>query len=542
MRFHQLALAALPGPFYFAALICLSKQTHGNEDIIDWSATDDANDDAYKNHHTELNHELLTLDFENNKMYVTSRSLQDDDACSETCDSNEISNLAESIVSENAKVASIEKEEDEDNNGLLRSITSVFGRWMTGLFRLFNRRQDDDPQYPVPTATIVPLLSTYSDKIKSLAKLIRDESANDAALSTTPDAIRMMYNISANNMESVAAVLDPILENMRQHKTMDIRTISCQMTDFLILLRDDTVPNIKSMTQLIYTKSNIAAMKQKFQQEYTPVSTGESFSITATDNTCLSDSTIATTRSACRVDLGSRFTFLFNNNADVGPIGHILAIVLLIILFPLSIVVSIIGVVVLTLFLFAKVLLPSPGNTDDSFYSYALFFLFVAAIKSPINIIRRIQYNIKEFFADILDPFIPDRPTPAPIIYTPYPTYPYTPTFYNPAYTPVTPINSPMTAPAPVNALVNPPMTLPAPVDAPITPPSYGRGRDLQQINEVAYHLKKLLKSPILTILQVLQNGNRFADANRGEGEEQLDCQMAAVKCDTDALMDVLPL
>ena len=539
MRVHQLAVAALPGLFHFAALVCLPEQTHGAEETVDWS-TIYGNDDANKNHHTELNHEIFALDFDNNEMYVSSRSLQDTDACSETCDSNEISNLIESMVKEDVEVASIKEEEDENDNGILGRITGffsdndgVFGRWMTGLFRLFNRRQDDDPQYPVPTATIVPLLSTYSDKIKSLAKLIRDESANDAALSTTPDSIRMMYNISANNMESVAAVLDPILENMRQHKTMDIRTISCQMTDFLILLRDDTVPNIKSMTQLIYTKSNIAAMKQKFPQAYTPVAS--SASIAGRDNTCLPEPARVSTPSTSRVNLSSLFTFLFNNNADVGPIGHILAIVLLIILFPLSIVVSIIGVVVLILFLFAQVLLPSPGNTDDGLYVLVLFVLFAAVIGSPIIIILQILNNIKEFFADILDPFIPDRPTPAPIIYTPYPTYPYTPTFYNPVY-------SPFNTPATTNSSINSPMTVASPVNAPVKPPSSGRGRDLQQINEVAYHLKKLLKSPILTILQVLQNGNRFADENRGEGEEQLDCQMAAVKCDTDALMDVLPL
>ena len=526
MRIHRFTLpvVVLPGLLHFITLTCLPNPIYGIGNIDDWSTSDD--DDGGANEH-----ELLQVDLDD-KMQATSRLLQDGDTCSDTCNNDEIINLRVSMEVDDAEV-STEEDEDEDNNGLLRSITSVFGRWMTGLFRLFNRRQDDDPQYPVPTATIVPLLSTYSDKIKSLAKLIRDESANDAALSTTPDAIRMMYNISANNMESVVAVLDPILENMQQHDTMDVRTISCQFTDFLILLRDDTVPNIKSMTQLIYTKSNIAAMKQKFPQAYTPVAS--SASIAGRDNTCLPEPARVSTPSTSRVNLSSLFTFLFNNNADVGPIGHILAIVLLIILFPLSIVVSIIGVVVLILFLFAQVLLPSPGNTDDGLYVLVLFVLFAAVIGSPIIIILQILNNIKEFFADILDPFIPDRPTPAPIIYTPYPTYPYTPTFYNPAY-------SPFNTPATTNSSINSPMTVASPVNAPVKPPSSGRGRDLQQINEVAYHLKKLLKSPILTILQVLQNGNRFADENRGEGEEQLDCQMAAVKCDTDALMDVLPL
>ena len=538
MRFHQFTIpvVVLPGLLHFITLTCLPNPIYGIGNIDDWSTSDDDDGGANK-------HELLQVDLDD-KMQATSRLLQDGDTCSDTCKNDEIINLRVSMEVDDAEV-STEEDEDEDNNGLLRSITSVFGRWMTGLFRLFNRRQDDDPQYPVPTATIVPLLSTYSDKIKSLAKLIRDESANDAALSTTPDAIRMMYNISANNMESVVAVLDPILENMQQHDTMDVRTISCQFTDFLILLRDDTVPNIKSMTQLIYTKSNIAAMKQKFPQAYTPVSTGESFSISATDNTCLSESTTATTRSASRVSLGTLFNFLFNTSADVGPLGQILAIVLLVILLPVSIVVSIISTISFIFFLLALFLLPSTADEGIGYLILGLFLLSLAAVSSPLLIIQQIMEIIRDFFENILDPFIPDLPTPAPIIYTPYPTYPYTPpTYYNPVYSPLTnaPINPPMTAPTPVNAPINSPMTVPAPVNAPRNPPSSGRGRDLQQINKVAYHLKKLLKSPILTILQVLQNGNRFADANRGEGEEQLDCQMAAVKCDTDALMDVLPL
>ena len=535
MRFYQLKVVVLPRLFLLVVLTCLPKQAYGIGDIVDWNTSDDA--DADKNHNAVSNHELSLLDFDGDKIRVASRLLQDDERCSDKCDSTEISNLRESMTKDDVEMSK-EKDEDEDDNGILGRITgffndhkSFFGRLISGLFRLFNRRQDDDPHYPVPTATIVPLLSTHSEKIKSLAQLLRQESANNSALSTTPDAIRMMFNISASNMESVAAVLDPILENMQQYETMDIRTIACRVTDLLILLRDDTVPNIISMTQLIYTKSNIAEMKEKFPQEYTPVSSSESSTtssiiIAGRDKNCVSESASTRTTSTSRVTPGSLFNFLFNNIVDVGPIGRVLAIVLLLILLPIAIVASLIGLIVLWFYLILSP--PSMGDEDNTFLA------ILSAIGSPIVIIVIILEAINGFDADILNPFIPGRPTPAPIIYTPYPT--------------------PLPVPNPLNVMIPapdkrvlyptddpPPIPATAPVNAPFNPVGSGQGRNLQQINDVEYCLKELLKSPILVILQELQNGNRIADSKMGEGEESLDCDMAAVKCNNDALMDVLP-
>ena len=74
-----------------------------------------------------------------------------------------------------------------------------------------------------------------------------------------------MYNISAENMESVATALDPILVDLRQCETMNVRTISCNMMQILTLFWDVTVPIIELMAQqMIYTNSNnanIAEMK-----------------------------------------------------------------------------------------------------------------------------------------------------------------------------------------------------------------------------------------------------------------------------------------
>jgi hypothetical protein len=366
-----------------------------------------------------------------------------------------------------------------------------------------------------------------------------------------------MYNISANNMEAVATMLDPILENMQQHETMDVRAISCDMVQILTLLRDVTVPNIQLMTQLIYTKSNNAAMNNKFPQKYTPPN-GESITSSTALTTCLSESTSASATS--RVAFGTLFNFLFSNNVDVGPLGHIASIILLIILFPFSIVVSIIGIIVLILYVFAYVLLPSPDNTDDGLLAFLLIVIFASIIGSPIIIIYKILQNIKEFFGDILDPFLPDRPTPAPIVYTPFPSFDPTPSPINVPVPAISPISPPVAAPVPASSPISPPVTAPVPASSPISPPikapvsvsspisppvmapvPVNTVRDAQQASEVAYRLSMVLESPIDTIINVLQNGNMFAGTNRGDGEERIDCDMAAVQCKNDALLDVLP-
>jgi hypothetical protein len=519
MRFNHFTVFALPGLFQCLTVTCLPKRTLG-VDIVDFSTSTD-DDNEHENLNTEFNDEFL--DFHS---HLASRLLQDDELCSNACDSADISNLRASMIVDASTV-------DKNGSGVSGHITgffsdnkSIFGRLMNGLFRVINGRQEDDPKYPIPTASILPLLSNYSTKFRSLAALIREESVNDAALSTTPDAIRMMYNISANNMEAVATMLDPILENMRQHETMDVRAISCDMVQILTLLRDVTVPNIQLMTQLIYTKSNNPAMNNKFPQKYTPF-TGESITSSTALTTCLSESTSSSISS--RVAFGNSFNSLFSNGASLGPIGNIVSIIVLIILFPFSVVVSLIGIIVFILLLLAYVLLPIPKDHMIGWIELFVLVLFAAIIALPIALIFSILENIGEFLAAILDPFLPDRPTPAPNVFTPAPF---------PGNVPITPS---VTVPVPTNSPISPPATAPIPVNGPINLPISGSGRDAQQASEVAYRLSMVLESPINTIINVLQDGNMFADTNRGDGMEQLDCDMAAVQCKNDALLDVLP-
>ena len=114
------------------------------------------------------------------------RSLQtEEDACSNACDTDDISHLRESVAMDARGPE--EQQQQGRGNGLLGRIfgrfagvlddnESVFGRWMNGLFKLFNQSNKDDPKYMIPTVKIIPLLSNYSTKIKSLSSMIREKS------------------------------------------------------------------------------------------------------------------------------------------------------------------------------------------------------------------------------------------------------------------------------------------------------------------------------------------------------------------------------
>ena len=247
-------------------------------------------DDSFKYDFIDDDQDVFPLEqgLWNLRAKFTFRLLEEDDnTCVNVCNDDTLSTL---------QAINVEEMELKDNSFFGR-ITyffdqnkNMFGNWMNGFLKLLNGRNgddNDDPKYSIPTDQILPLLSNYSIKFKSLATMIRKERGDDAALSTTPDAIRMLYNISAANMESIASVLDPILEEFRQEDMMDVRAVSCHMMSLLTLLRDTTVPNIERMTQLIYTKSNRDALKDRFT-DYT-ISTenqNAAFAVVASNDDC----------------------------------------------------------------------------------------------------------------------------------------------------------------------------------------------------------------------------------------------------------------
>ena len=169
-----------------------------------------------------------------------------------TCNSSAVSDLVASLDFQ------VEEQDDEEETG------GVFGgllsRLMNGFFNIFKRRQDDGPKYTIRTESIIPLLDESSARFKSLSELIMQESETDAALSTTPDAVKMLYTAAADNMLLVTTVLDPIVDNMRLHPTIDLRSMSCDFTRVLTVIQDVTV-NIQLMGKLLYRKSNNAQTK-----------------------------------------------------------------------------------------------------------------------------------------------------------------------------------------------------------------------------------------------------------------------------------------
>ena len=151
------------------------------------------------------------------------------------------------------------------------------------------------------------------------------------------------------------------------------------MMSLLTLLRDTTVPNIERMTQLIYTKSNRDALKDRFT-DYT-ISTenqNAAVAVVASSDDCPNVS--SKTTSARLFVAEGLLQFLFNSSVDVGPIEHIVRIILLIVLFPLSIVVSLLGVIVFIVYLLANFLRLLLGNnsdtTNDGFEGLIIVVLF----------------------------------------------------------------------------------------------------------------------------------------------------------------------
>ena len=104
---------------------------------------------------------------------------------------------------------------------------SKFGRLMSRLFNLFRFCRSNMPICEIYTNLFFPALSNYSRKAKSLAALMHSESETYAATSNAPDVITIIFKLSVEIMESVASILDPIVETMRQSETIDLATVSC---------------------------------------------------------------------------------------------------------------------------------------------------------------------------------------------------------------------------------------------------------------------------------------------------------------------------
>ena len=123
---------------------------------------------------------------------------------------------------------------------------SKFGRLMSRLFNLFRFCRSNMPICEIYTNLFFPALSNYSRKAKSLAALMRSESETYAATSNAPDVITIIFELSVESMESVASILDPIVDTMRQSETIDLATVSCSIGQILTHICAEIVPSLVS--------------------------------------------------------------------------------------------------------------------------------------------------------------------------------------------------------------------------------------------------------------------------------------------------------
>jgi hypothetical protein len=455
----------------------------------------------------------------------TFRSLQDDSAtCSNACDSPTMNRFRASFT----QVDTDPETNDNGDVGVLgghvfnRFIGGFLGRWTNGVLRNWFRHRPDNRKYRISTETILPLLSNNSVKIKSLVTFLQQESEMvNVSSSSSSEFVKQLYDLSAENMESIITVLDPIIMEVEQSETMDIRSLSCHMTTISTLLRDITLPNIEYIAEAMYTNSGNPDMVDQFHAYQT-----SKLSLKASqfhdddnnnDNICSLDDDPATT-SSTTTTTSSRavgMARLFSNHIDLTTtttttrqslIGSIILLFRPILFFPLSIVISLVGIVLTIialpiLLLFTIIFVPK----DDDNAELLLFIVgavLLTAIFAPVLTVLAIVASIMDIFDILLDPFVPGTIAPKDA-------------------TVEAPLNSHETV-----------STIP---------------HNNNNFNDILYyHLSATLASPLDMIRAMLSNENTFRDNNiwsleYNNNREDMICEIATFHCQANTLLDVLP-
>jgi hypothetical protein len=337
---------------------------------------------------------LFKYDFVDLPTHFATRSLEENYMCSDACKEGNVSSLATALQSDTQKQVG-------DGSG---SLAGLFGQ-IVGFFTNTKSisKRGDEKQYMIPTGKILPLLSNYRSKFISLAKMLREESMNVATVSNPPDLVQLMYNISADNMESIATILDPIMNEMRQQDSMHVRDVSCRMIHILSLVRDETLPNIERVAQVLYTKSNNATMKDAFDKYNGTKSSTKlndaDVALNMEDNTCMYKSSEAK---------------MLICTEDCSVIASIITIITSLVLIPTSLVA---GFAYSIYFFILGVLfiLVSPGQGVTFFGKSVQCFLlgFVGVFFLTFFIIN----SIKQIFKRLLSPLLPvpvQVPSPTP--------------------------------------------------------------------------------------------------------------------------------
>jgi hypothetical protein len=191
---------------------------------------------------------------------IVNRKVQQDEVdelCSNVCDDIQETALLSSVAVDDSDNKTVVGKVFDNVIGFFGNNKSLFGRMMNSMLKLFvHRRNDAGQEYMVPTNRIFPLLSNYSTKAKSLADMIRSKAVTDIVPSNPPEVILNMIDLSAQNIEQIAYILEPLLDEMRQNETINITTVSCSFLHITTFIRDDTIPNIISLTKILSTISS----------------------------------------------------------------------------------------------------------------------------------------------------------------------------------------------------------------------------------------------------------------------------------------------
>ena len=416
-----------------------------------------------------------------------------DNTCSSVCDNVDDLSLTVQVVE-------VENEDESLFSTIFTRMNdsidsgSRLGRLINGLFNLFRFRPSYKPRYEISTDLLLSALSNYSAKAKSLAALIRSESVSYANASDTPNVVASMFEWSAENMESVVTVIDPIVEKLRQSETIDLATVSCSIGGLLTHLRDETLTHVVSIAEFIYTKSGNSDMEEMYGNYRNAQTTIPLESSSATDvnvnHQCFELATSGTTSKTSELEGSiSTHTRIFEDasflSMDRQPL---LEIVGLIILFPLSFIVSIASIifgpfVIVILVIIEGLTVPNdpPSNVDCSEnpvcgiyddFPWRLFILLLL-VASPILIPIGIVASSIEFLQMLSGPI-------------------------------------------------------------------QSSDQVSEQTRDVMQHLKLLLESPMENMVDNLKRLYYRDEAD--EVEMDLDCDVKTIMCQNDALMASLPI
>ena len=230
---------------------------------------------------------------------------------------------------------------------------------MNRFFNVLQGRQNNNKRkYLINTDFLLPALRNYSTKAKSLAALIRSESLVHGAVSDSKDAITTIFALSAENMELVASVVDPIINELRQLEMMDLTAVTCLIEQLLTYIRDETIPNILSISKHIFTPSGGETMKGSYSEYIT--ATPASSSASAFFQNMNSDQCQELANGKIIPNTTMRTSIPSIDQVDEIPPSE--SLIQLIVLFPISIVVSIVTLVFFGFYLIFLKIINSPLN------------------------------------------------------------------------------------------------------------------------------------------------------------------------------------